>query len=332
MKYIFIGIHFIFLAKLSQAQFAPQVGNIGTTALYKDSSIFINWAIGCTLKRGWQNSADTSLGKTQVGDETYIVGKAGNGIASLGDGGEAIVTFAKPIVNGSGPDFAVFENGFIDQTLTPGTAFLELAFVSVSSDGVHYVRFPALSNIDTTMQLNAFNGIDASQIHNLAGKYLGNYGTPFDLSELPDTIAVDINNITHVKITDVVGSINSQYATKDSRGLTINDPWPTPFASGGFDLDAIGVIYQNGPVGINERNAHSGFHIYPIPAYSNQPIYIECQSHKLWHIELINLQGKTVLNTTTNAKQTNIHYTETGVYIMRIYNNELAYSQKITIQ
>lgn len=323
---------FLIAVTFCHAQFAPQVGNIGTTALYKDSSIFINWAIGCTLNRGWLNIADMSLGKALVGDETYIVGKAGNGIASLGDGGEAIVTFAKPIINGNGPDFAVFENGFIDQTLTPGTAFLELAFVSVSSDGMHYVSFPAISNIDTTLQVSAFKGIDASNIHNLAGKYLGNYGTPFDLSELTDTTGVDINNITHVKITDVVGSITPQYATKDSRGLTINDPWPTPFASGGFDLDAVGVIYQNGAIGINEIANQSPFQIYPVPAKVNQAIYIKTETPKIWNIELVNQLGEVILTTTTELMLTTIQYHKTGMYILRMYNTENAFTQKIIIQ
>ncbi len=55
-------------------------------------------------------------------------------------------------------------------------------------------------------------------------------------------------------MTDVVGSISSTYGTLDDQnnaifngayGTTnqlINDPFPTPFSSSGFDLDAIGVL------------------------------------------------------------------------------------------
>jgi hypothetical protein len=32
--------------------------------------------------------------------------------------------------------------------------------------------------------------------------------------------------------------------SRDSKGNIINDPWPTNFASSGFDLDAVGVINQ----------------------------------------------------------------------------------------
>ena len=34
------------------------------------------------------------------------------------------------------------------------------------------------------------------------------------------------------------------FARNDSQGHQINDPWPTAFYTGGFDLDAVGVIHQ----------------------------------------------------------------------------------------
>jgi hypothetical protein len=41
--------------------------------------------------------------------------------------------------------------------------------------------------------------------------------------------------------------IENNYASFDSQGHQINDPWPTPFYTGGFDLDAVGVIHQKQP-------------------------------------------------------------------------------------
>lgn len=239
------------------AQFAPQVGFAGTTAMHKDSAVFVNWAKGCTISRGWQDIADTALGKTQVGDETYVPGKAGNGVVSLGDGGSAVMTFEKPVMNGAGYDFAVFENGFIDQTLDPGNAFLELALVEVSSDGTNYFRFDAVSANDTTTQLASFEAMNATKINNLAGKYIANYGTPFDLDELKDKPGLDVNNITHIRVIDVTGSINPLYATRDSKGAVINDPYPTAFASGGFDLDGVGVIHENMSSPVHEISLNS---------------------------------------------------------------------------
>src|SRR5262249_13856862 len=69
--------------------------------------------------------------------------------------------------------------------------------------------------------------------------------TPFDLAELAGTSPLlDVNNVQFVRLLDVVGTINPQYATLDGQGNIVNDPWPTAFGSSGFDLDAVGVINQ----------------------------------------------------------------------------------------
>jgi hypothetical protein len=169
----------------------------------------------------------------------------------------AVLTFNKPIFNGLGPDFAVFENGFSDD-------FLELAFVEVSSDGKHFIRFPSVSLIQNQTQTGPFDyGGKAEQLHNLAGKYQLFYGTPFDLEDLKGSSAIDLDSITHVRIVDVVGSISSPFAQKDSKGNIINDPYPTVFGSSGFDLDAVGVIHERLS---NDDSQESKSFIYPIPA------------------------------------------------------------------
>lgn len=220
------------------AQFPPPAGQPGSTAIYKDSSDFVEWADGCSIVRGLRDISNPGLGYAVTGDSSMAMGMAGsNGVVSLGDGGNAILTFLHPIVNGDGWDFAVFENSFADY-------FLELAFVEVSSDGLTYYRFPATSLTDTNVQTGAFDSLDATKINNLAGKYRALYGTPFDLEELKNEAGLNVNHITHVKIIDVVGSLNPAYANYDKDGRKINDPWPTGFESGGFDLDAVGVIWN----------------------------------------------------------------------------------------
>ena len=91
--------------------------------------------------------------------------------------------------------------------------------MEVSSDGVNYFRFPATSYTDTTVQTGSFGSTDATKINNLAGKYRALYGTPFDLEELKNENGLDVNNITHIKIIDVVGSIQNQYASRDQYHL-----------------------------------------------------------------------------------------------------------------
>ncbi len=242
------------------AQFAPAQNQPGTTAMHADSSAFIAWATGCVAEPGPMNIANPSAGMAGSGwPASNVIGypQGTMGVTCLGDGGNATVTFASPICNRPGPDFAVFENGF-ENAQNPGYWFLELGFVEVSSDGENFFRFPAYSNTQTSTQIGGMGCIDPSQIHNLASKYGAMYGTPFDLDEVPDNPLLDKEHVTHVRIVDVVGSINPEYATYDCQGNPVNDPWPTAFASGGMDLDAVGVIHD----------------LEHFPALPNEPPYI----------------------------------------------------------
>lgn len=228
------------------AQFAPAQDKPGTTAMHADSSAFVAWATGCVVEPGPMNIANPSLGIAGAGypAENAIGAPGGTyGVTCLGDGGVATLTFASPICNRPGPDFAVFENGFANAQNTD-MWFLELGFVEVSSDGENFFRFPAVSMVQTETQVGGMGCIDPAQIHNLASKYGAMYGTPFDLDEVPDDPLLDKNNITHVRIIDVIGNIDPEYCTYDSQGHPVNDPWPTPFASCGMDLDAVGVIHD----------------------------------------------------------------------------------------
>jgi len=327
-KRILIAIVLCTVLTKTQAQFAPQVGIIGTTAIQKDSSAFIAWAKSGIVNRGWQDLSDTTLGKAQVGDETYIPGPAGNGIVSLGDGGEAVITFDKPIKNGVGFDFAVFENGFIDQTLKPGTAFLELAFVEVSSNGKNYFRFPSTCLNDTITQIDSYEGIDATKLNNIAGKYIANYGTPFDLAEMKDFVGLDIMNITHIKIIDVVGSVANKYASRDSQGNKVNDPWPTPFSQSGFDLDAVGVIHQNNNVGLTELHNQIELNVYPNPAFTHTNINVSIDGVNDAVINVYTQLGKLVQTSNINIP---IRLDESGIYYLQVKNNEIIYTQKVMV-
>ena len=219
------------------------------------------------IHRGYINISDTTIeyngsNKPTIGKDSSIIGKADGSVISLGDGGYAILTFAQPVKNDEGADFAVFENGFEDAANT-GNYFLELAYVEVSSDGERFIRFPSVSKTQVDSQLQAFGYVEAESIHNLAGKYAINYGVPFDLEDLKDSSGIDLTNITHIKIQDVVGCLLDDYANFDSRGNKINDPWPTPFNSSGFDLDAVGVIHFNSSVDISDKKQMDELVIFP---------------------------------------------------------------------
>lgn len=217
-----------------------------------DHPEIVAWASGyADLVRGPAQLGTPDKGFASFGSGTYTLGPAGEDVydvVSLGDGGRITLTFDAPITDGPGWDFAVFENSF-------GDLFLELAFVEVSSDGVHFFRFPSVSLTPASPQVSTWGGLDATDLYNLAGKYRLGFGTPFDLTELDGLDPrLDIRAITHVRVIDAVGTVDAGLASLDSLGNIVNDPWPTPFATGGFDLDAIAVrhIATTAPIGYDD--------------------------------------------------------------------------------
>ncbi len=263
--------------------FCGGVGTEGCNAIAVDDNQFVAWATDVVLTRGPQNISNPNSPLASFGDETNAIGPAtpNNSMdaVSLGDGGSALVTFERPIRNGEGPDFAVFENDI-------NGGFLELAFVEVSSDGVHFVRFPATSLTQTETQTGTFALTDPTFINNLAGKFQIGYGTPFDLEELAGSENLNIDSIVYVRIIDVVGNIDPQYATYDAFGHIVNDPWPTDFNSSGFDLTGVGVIHQR-PVGIEDRDV-TRITVYPNPC--SDRIYVNLD--EIQKVELYNMNGR----------------------------------------
>lgn len=310
-----------------QAQFFPQVGFGTNDAVYKDDSKILSWATDCIISRGWIDISNKSLGKAALGTSSNAIGKAGGGsLVSLGDSGVAILTFSHPIKNGHGADFAVFENGFLYQNL--GLAFLELAFVDVSSDGANYFRFAATSNTQTNTQIGGFDYLDATKINNLAGKYLANYGTPFDLEELKTVPGLDVNNITHVKITDVIGSISATYGSKDKNNSFINDPFATPFTTSGFDLDAVAVLNQVGENNIAE-SIDNKLKIYPTILKSGEKIHI--LSEDILSIKIINSTGQNI-DFQANKNEITLNSISKGMYLLQIHESNKIYTQKFIIE
>lgn len=220
---------------IAQGPFPPAAGMAGSTAIPAQNNSFTRWASEGKLERGWIQITDTTLGKTSIGDTSDAFNAADSRVVSLGDGGRFTYKISPPLIDHPGFDFAIFENALND-------SFLELATVEVSSDGILYYAFPSVSLTDTLLQTGSFGYTQPTQIHHLAGKYKAGFGTPFDLSELSQISGLNTQRITHIRITDVVGCVNCPQTAKDKNLTPINDPWPTPFPSSGFDLDALGIM------------------------------------------------------------------------------------------
>jgi hypothetical protein len=213
-------------------RFSPAAGKEGSEAVGLDDPRIVGWATAVT---------DYAVGDGV--DEQWTDPKRGLGVAAgdafdvvaLGEGGQITLGFEPPISNGSGADFAVFENAFSDD-------FLELAWVDVSSDGKTFLRFPAISLVSDPV--GAYGTIDPRLVDGFAGKYRQGYGTPFDLSLLEEQAAstsgtLDLSSIRAVRLVDVSGDGRDL----DCHGRPTYDPYPTT-GSAGFDLDAIAVLHR----------------------------------------------------------------------------------------
>lgn len=197
------------------------------------------------IVRGPIDIDDPGGASASFGAEVNIVGAATGDPAdavSLGDGGSATLIFHSGISDGEGDDFAVFENGILDLS----GLFAELAYVEVSTDGILFARFD--SDAFNTFPVMSFDTLDPTDYHGLAGRHPAGLGTGFDLADLAfDSLVlssdVDLASINFVRVVDVIGD----GSTTDGGANPIFDPYTTPFPSGGFDLEAIGVIHVPEP-------------------------------------------------------------------------------------
>ena len=252
--FFLIVMQLVSVALLWAGPYPPAADETGSHAISMDDPALISWAtkysdyvVGKNVDETWQ-VPENALGEAE-GNSFDIV--------ALGTGGMLTLIFDPPIENGEGWDFAVFENSFDGK-------YLELAYIEVSSNGIDFIRFDAISL--TVDPVPGFGNIDPTDVDGLAGKYRQGYGTPFDLEDLSDkpavlSGAVNLSGISHVRIVDVVGDGSSL----DSLGEIIYDPYPTQI-SAGFDLDAVGVSngapYPAGeyiPPEPPKKNGKSGF-------------------------------------------------------------------------
>lgn len=241
--------------------FAPAANEPGSTAIRRDAASIGGWATAVEeYNAGLEVDAEFQTPAKALGFPGNSDGTSQGfvfDIVSLGRGGDITVRFSPGITNGPGFDFAVFENGITD-------TFLEFAKVEVSSDGQHFVAFPAFSLVPAPV--GGFGAVDTTDVEQLAGKYRRGFGTPFDLEQLAGSPQLDIGNVRYVRLRDVVGDGTAAndltpQSLADWLGVplaslpmalvdivnaappVIYDPYPT-VGSAGFDLDAIGVLQQ----------------------------------------------------------------------------------------
>ncbi|MFT5952684.1 MAG: hypothetical protein ACI9AU_001406 [Bacteroidia bacterium] len=310
----FIAIAILLTTFTCSAQFDGAGGELGSKSIDKDNSSITAWASSAVIQRGKLQINQSNNSLATLGDSSSAIGPFDGNVLSLGDSGVVTLGFDEPIINSEGYDFAVFENGF----RVGFSYYLELAHVEVSDNGTDFVRFPSESLSDTSYQTDNFGYTDPVKLKNLAGKHQAPYGTLFDLEE------IGLDQINYIRIVDVIGSVNDSFGTRDSKGRIINDPWPTPFASSGFDLDAVAVV--NGSLLNTQEIELAGVKVYPSLARVNEPIHISGQEDM--SIEVFNQRGQTILKT----NETEIKLDASGLYIFQVTLRDRVFTQKVVIR
>ena len=137
-----------------------------------------------------------------------------------------------------------------------------------------------------------------------------------------------------MKIIDVIGSIDSNFCNYDQYLNKINDPFPTPFPSSGFDLDAVGVINQ-GPVNIileSSENILENFRVI------NGMVIFDLKSVQKadFKAEIFDLSGKIIFqkNYKYNLEATqniDIQSYKNGIYLLNISTQSQSITQKFVL-
>ena len=147
---------------------------------------------------------------------------------------------------------------------------------------------------------------------------------------------LDVNHITHVKIIDVVGSIDNFFARRDASARKINDPWPTPFESSGFDLDAVGVLHQLSGNGIFESaSKNEQIQLYPMPLNGAEELHIICLGQStIEQVELYDLSGKIIMMQPSMGNKLTMQLSQfdKGIYLLKIIGSDFVSVKKITIE
>jgi hypothetical protein len=141
-------------------------------------------------------------------------------VLALGDGGEIVLGFETPIVDGPGSDFIVFENPF-EIGGDPHSVLAELAEVAVSDDGVTWTTFPCTAKewpYGTCAGWPPVYATPESPVDPRDPEKAG--GDRFDLA------TIGVKSARYVRIRDM------------------NGRFPALEPTAGFDLDGVAVLHS----------------------------------------------------------------------------------------
>lgn len=83
----------------------------------------------------------------------------------------------------------------------------------------------------------------------------------------------------------------------------------------------------------SQKNPIEGLTIYPNPVSNNKPfIYITSKKNLTKKVDVFNVLGKRIFSLTLAGKELNISQLSTGVYILKITENNMSETRKLVIK
>ena len=83
----------------------------------------------------------------------------------------------------------------------------------------------------------------------------------------------------------------------------------------------------------SQKNPIEGLTIYPNPVSNNKPfIYITSKKNLTKKVDVFNVLGKRIFSVTLTGKELNISRLSTGVYILKITENNMSETRKLVIK
>ena len=115
--------------------------------------------------------------------------------------------------------------------------------------------------------------------------------------------------------------------TNDSYGNRINEPFSTPYETGGFDLDAVGVIHQLVSIEQQEKPQIS---VYPNPVKDGK---IQIKSNQfIQNLVIFSSSGQLLKKEVIDAFDSYLELNlSPGIYSIQIQTNETIIYKKIHI-
>jgi hypothetical protein len=119
------------------------------------------------------------------------------------------------------------------------------------------------------------------------------------------------------------------YATRDNAGRIINDPFPTPYPSSGFDIDAVGIIHALGYTSIEDVTSNA-IKVFPTLLQEEKKIQLT-GIQTVNDIRILDMQGRLVPYTREGETIILEDSIEDGIYFLQIEKNNNRYTYKITV-